>query len=87
MESYFIVVADGEHRDFQSGSLGVIVKKVPSLGGQLQCEGLVVDAHLPETLSSRWSDHAEGDSSVRALSRDLWRDFKRRGLHFKTRPH
>lgn len=31
MDSYFIVVPDGEHRDFQSGSLGVIVKAVPPL--------------------------------------------------------
>lgn len=33
--SYIILVSDGEQRHFQSGPLGVVVKKIPSLGGQL----------------------------------------------------
>lgn len=74
MEPYFIVVSDGQHWDFQSGALCVVVKKVPSLGGQLRGERLVVDAQLPDALSSRGFDHAEDDCSVQALSCDLWRD-------------
>lgn len=64
MDSYLIDVSNGEQRDFQGGSPGVTVEVVPSLGRQLWCQRFVVDAHLPESFSSRWSDHAEGDSSI-----------------------
>lgn len=74
--SYVIRVSDGEQGDLQNSLLALDREKVPSLESQLTGEGLLVDTHLPQTLSLRRSHHAEDNSSVQTLSCDLWRDFR-----------
>lgn len=74
--SYVVRVADGEQWDLQNSLLVLHREMVSSLESQLTGEGLLVDTHLPQTLSLRRSHHTEDNSSVQTLSCDLWRDFR-----------
>lgn len=51
--SYVIRISDGEQGDFQNSLLVFNREKVPSLDSQLSSEGLLVNAHLPQSLSLR----------------------------------